>query len=119
MEIQTTIELPDIVREFCLDLDNRPWFAKIIELAELRPVKEFASLQHCLDSIARLAENASSGAPAPSKFTKDFAPFSFGWSAGSLVGGCIFHGSHDNGGDGGAPTFSVNLTAVQGWALHT
>jgi hypothetical protein len=34
-------------------------------------------------------------------------------------GGLIFHGSHDNGGDGGAPTFSVNLTPQDGWSIHT
>lgn len=34
-------------------------------------------------------------------------------------GGLIFHGSHDNGGDGGAPTFSVNLTPTDGWSVHT
>ena len=34
-------------------------------------------------------------------------------------GGLIFHGPHDNGGDGGAPTFSVNLGVGYGWAMHT
>ena len=34
-------------------------------------------------------------------------------------GGIIFHGTHDRGGDGGAPTFSVNLTPTVGWAIHT
>lgn len=34
-------------------------------------------------------------------------------------GGLIFHGPHDNGGDGGAPTFSVNLTPQDGWSVHT
>ncbi len=34
-------------------------------------------------------------------------------------GGLIFHGSHDHGGDGGAPTFSVNLTPHDGWSIHT
>jgi len=36
-----------------------------------------------------------------------------------MHGGLIFHGKHDNGGDGGAPTFSVNLTPTTGWAVHT
>jgi hypothetical protein len=49
----------------------------------------------------------------------DFAPLSFGFSACGFVGGCIFHGHHDNGGDGGAPTFSVNLTPILGWSIHT
>ncbi len=34
-------------------------------------------------------------------------------------GGLIFHGPHDNGGDGGAPTFSVNLSPQDGWSVHT
>lgn len=34
-------------------------------------------------------------------------------------GGIIFHGPHDRGGDGGSPTFSVNLSPVNGWAVHT
>jgi hypothetical protein len=34
-------------------------------------------------------------------------------------GGIIFHGAHDGGGDGGAPTFSINLTPMNGWATHT
>lgn len=34
-------------------------------------------------------------------------------------GGLIYHGTHDNGGDGGAPTFSVNLTPENGWSVHT
>jgi hypothetical protein len=34
-------------------------------------------------------------------------------------GGLIYHGTHDGGGDGGAPTFSVNLSPVNGWSVHT
>lgn len=58
----------------------------------------------------------------------DFAPLSFyfirevvfdgAWER-DYNGGIIFHGSHDGGGDGGAPTFSVNLSPVDGWATHT
>lgn len=36
-----------------------------------------------------------------------------------FVGGCIFHGAHDGGGNGGAPTFSVCLEPVDGWSVHT
>ena len=55
----------------------------------------------------------------------DFAPYSFFWSqyntAGQrgLSGGLIYHGQHDGGGNGGAPTFSVNLMPMSGWAIHT
>ncbi len=36
-----------------------------------------------------------------------------------FVGGLIYHGEHDRGGDGEAPTFSVNLTPQNGWSVHT
>jgi len=56
----------------------------------------------------------------------DFAPYSFEWAWRNLEtnkiimnGGLIYHGKHDNGGDGGAPTFSVSLTPQSGWCIHT
>lgn len=61
---------------------------------------------------------------------KDFAPYSFEFLKEVLYndesewnrqfnGGLIFHGPHDNGGDGGAPTYSVNLSPQDGWSVHT
>lgn len=61
---------------------------------------------------------------------KDFAPYSFNfytfWNDDDrpiMVGGLIFHGPHDRGGDGSAPTFSVNLCPVKAehgeWRTHT
>ena len=49
----------------------------------------------------------------------DFAPMSFMWQGAGMIGGLIFHGPHDRGGDGGAPTFSVNIDKSYGWSLHT
>ena len=59
----------------------------------------------------------------------DFAPHSFFFEMSVkdregefrhwFNGGLIFHGSHDGGGNGGAPTFSVNLTPQSGWRMHT
>jgi len=49
----------------------------------------------------------------------DFAPLSFTWKGSGMVGGLIFHGPHDRGGDGGEPTFSVNLSGAYGWSIHT
>jgi len=54
----------------------------------------------------------------------DFADKSFTWAIVKdgkvkMNGGMILHGAHDNGGDGGAPTFSVNLSPTTGWQLHT
>ena len=59
------------------------------------------------------------------KLREDFAPYSFFWMLFSpegtfwMNGGLIYHGAHDGGGSGGAPTFSVNLTPTNGWAIHT
>jgi hypothetical protein len=56
---------------------------------------------------------------------EDFAPMSFYWeeiapnSKRAMNGGLIYHGLHDGGGNGDAPTFSVSLEPCQGWAVHT
>lgn len=34
-------------------------------------------------------------------------------------GGLIFHGPHDNGGDGSGPTYSVTMSPTDGWSIHT
>ncbi len=34
-------------------------------------------------------------------------------------GGVIFHVSHDGGGSGAAPTFSVCAEPTDGWQIHT
>jgi len=58
----------------------------------------------------------------------DFAPKSFEFIRREKVtgifrgnGGIIFHGQHDRGGDGGAPTFSVSLSfdITPHWEIHT
>lgn len=36
-----------------------------------------------------------------------------------MCGGIIFHGAHDNGGDGSGPTFSVSGGMVDGYMIHT
>ena len=61
--------------------------------------------------------------------TKDFAPLSFNFTINKkqddgsyqpwFFGGLIFHGNHDGGGNGGAPTYSVCLTPQDGWSIHT
>ena len=79
--------------------------------------------------------------------TKDFAPYSFEFACydidgvflkyyeykgiqeamvihrdGSkpwMSGGLIYHGAHDNGGDGSFPTLSVNISSIDGWSIHT
>jgi len=59
------------------------------------------------------------------ELSQDFAPYSFVWAEfrptgkRGLAGGLIYHGKHDCGGNGGSPTFSVNLMPVEGWCVHT
>ena len=53
------------------------------------------------------------------ELSPDFAPLSFLFHDHGIFGGIIFHGAHDRGGDGGAPTFSVNLAPCNGWSIHT
>jgi hypothetical protein len=95
-------------------------------------VKEFANkigmgeqLQGELDYLDEYA----GGEDTLCQLYRDFAPYSFGFTMQKrndqgqwvkwFIGGLIFHGAHDNGGDGGAPTFSVNLTPCHGWQVHT
>lgn len=109
---QTRIEVPDNV-----EIPDGYWshFQLILDWAETRPVAEFLSLQKSIEGISNIARNCGG---RPATVHSDFAPHSFGWDAGGMVGGCIYHAPN---GDcsGGAPTYSVCLTAVEGWTLHT
>ena len=78
------------------------------------------SLMDCLKRLEIADENLNT----QTTIFNDFAPHSFEFCrkrgetfAGN--GGVIFHGRHDNGGDGGAPTFSVCLEPTNGWSIHT
>jgi len=64
------------------------------------------------------------------KLFKDFAPMSFQFAIMVKLsrdedykllfnGGLIYHGKHDNFGDGSAPSFSVSMNNDQGWEIHT
>ena len=66
--------------------------------------------------------------PMRCRLMSDFAPHSFYWilereKSGVwefyMNGGLIYHGPHDNGGDGGEPTLSVSLQPHHGWSIHT
>jgi len=77
------------------------------------------SLQKCIDRL-----KSSEGEKTVVRLYPDFAKYSFYFvreyeEKFSGNGGVIFHGKHDNGGDGGFPTLSVNLTPVNGWSIHT
>lgn len=73
------------------------------------------TLETGLERIASLADPST----ARARLYPDDAPLSFGWQAGGLVGGLLFHGPHDGFGSGAFPTFAVTLTPTVGWALHT
>ena len=87
-----------------------------------------SSLENCLKRLEQVEKNyAENGKPVETFITTDFADYSFYFWRETVDepnvcvsnGGIIFHGKHDNGGDGGAPTFSVNLTPCNGWQIHT
>ena len=78
------------------------------------------SLQKCIDRL-NLADELNE---TETIIFTDFAPKSFYFVRNKNKdfrsnGGIIFHGQHDNGGNGGSPTFSVNLTPTKGWVIHT
>ena len=92
-----------------LHWENNEYFDKVIKFAETTGQEH--SLQKALDQLSSLAPRIT--------LHPDYSPYSFLFDAGYINGGCIFHGQHDNGGDGGAPTYSVNLEKTYGWSIHT
>lgn len=100
------------------------YFSNVYEFAE--KTNQIDSLKKAIDSVAK---ETYFGRPAKTVIYKDFAPNSFGFSIlaksnngewqHQMEGGIIYHGKHDNGGDGGGPTYSVNLTPQNGWSVHT
>jgi len=90
------------------------------------------SLQKCIDRLKQVEKNyKENGQDIDTQIFIDFAPYSFYFCRVNYKngrdykpeyisnGGIIFHGKHDNGGDGSAPTFSVSLTPCNGWQIHT
>jgi hypothetical protein len=117
------------------EIGNKEYFEEVIEFAKKKGLYEsdnpdVQTLKRCFDRMNQWIENRPGNIRVA--LYKDFAPYSFqfslqkndkfghesGWTT-IMNGGLIFHGSHDNGGDGSAPTFSVNLTPVDGWSIHT
>lgn len=106
---------------------------KVEDQEYLDEVKKFAESIGKLDDLNSKLESLSNRQYCDHEVKcllfKDFAPYSFVfiiqietaenlWES-VMNGGLIFHGQYDNGGDGGAPTFSVNLEPVSGWSIHT
>ena len=116
------------------EIGDKEYFDKVVTFAKEKGLYEsdnpdVQTLKRCFDRMNQWIENRPGTRVI---LFKDFAPYSFefalqknnkfghesGWST-IMNGGLIFHGRHDNGGDGSAPTFSVNLTPVDGWSIHT
>ena len=93
----------------------------------LQTVREFADATGKRQQLERKLQELTAYLPDDwtVELNIDFAPYSFFWTEFSptgqrgLIGGLIYHGQHDGGGNGGAPTFSVSLEPCQGWAIHT
>lgn len=80
------------------------------------------TLQDCLDRLKKADEYHQS----ETKVFKDWAARSFEFARLKenkciLNGGIIFHGPHDNGGDGSSSTFSVTMdnNLKPHWQIHT
>ncbi len=86
-------------------------------------------LKRALDRLESFERKGPDGQPTVRVvLSPDFAPHSFeflversvtdGWEA-TLIGGLLFHGSHDGFGSCAGPTFAVSLTSAVGWSIHT
>lgn len=116
MSDTATLDVPDGI---VLDNTNDALIARIAECLA-HPKAE--SFRESLDRLAHLAKNFPGGKV---KLWPDFAPLSFdfivlrGDGSRWINGGLIYHGSHDGGGNGGAPTYAVCVTPTDGWSIHT
>jgi hypothetical protein len=114
-----------------LVIRNQEYFDKVVAFA--KQIGMYEQLKDRLDYLDTYACRDGEGnvdrTKTECRLSKDFAPYSFEFvlvrrnANGSFDywfnGGLIFHGNHDNGGDGGAPTFAVNLSPEHGWSIHT
>lgn len=109
--------LPDLPAGIVFDTQNEKLIGRIQECLAHEQVESFK------ENLERLAGFARGGSKV--RIGLDFAPLSFGFAVirpdGSawICGGLIFHGSHDGGGNGGAPTYAVCVTPTDGWSIHT
>lgn len=85
----------------------------LADVPEKRAAELIRTLLNGFDTITRL------GSGQRMTLYADTSPLSFAWGGNGLFGGLIFHGSHDGGGDGGPQSFSVCLSPVDGWSIHT
>ena len=109
--------IPGLPAGIVIDSKNEKLVARIEECLAHEQAESFK------ENLERLAGFARGGSMV--RLGLDFSDLSFGFAVirpdGScwIVGGLLYHGAHDRGGDGGAPTYAVNLQPVEGWTIHT
>ena len=95
---------------------------KELEFAKTIPTDSLTNMLQRLDVMKNNQPNSEV------TIMNDYAPHSFYFECTNLItgnlrlnGGIIFHGPHDNGGNGSAPTFSVSMTPDSNphWEMHT
>jgi len=109
-----------------IHIDNQEHFNKVKQFAE--ETGRWDQLKEKLDYLDTYADHEKQGL-TKCVLGSDFAPYSFAFlmmrkdADGEyrpwFNGGLIFHGEHDHGGNGGAPTFSVCVSPTDGWSIHT
>lgn len=109
-----------------IEVTDQDYFNSVMNFAE--KANKVDNLREKLDYLGSYADHENTGLTKCLLY-KDWAPYSFEFvmlrrdSNGEYKrwfnGGLIFHGNHDGGGNGGAPTFSVCLTPTDGWSIHT
>ena len=109
-----------------LHIENQAHFEQVLAFADKVGLRH--QLDEQLEFLGTYAQHDGRDRTRCRLF-KDFAPYSFEFLMEIrdgedqyrrwFVGGLIFHGPHDNGGDGGFPTLAVSLTPTTGWSVHT
>ena len=109
-----------------LKIQNQDHYDAVLTFAEKAGLRQ--QLEEKLQYLATYAEHGERG-KTQCTLRRDFAPYSFefvierrdadGQYQPWFVGGLIYHGTHDNGGDGSYPSLAVTLQPVNGWSVHT
>lgn len=124
-----------------LQIQNQAYYDEVVAFAKKAglyepPQGEDETKGYLLPKLEYLRTYGGDPMKVRTTLYKDFAPHSFEFVIEKLRtvnepggpreewfrmfnGGLIFHGAHDNGGDGGAPTFSVSINPSTGWQIHT
>ena len=98
---------------------------RLKEMVSLSRRLKDPTLVNCLKRLRVVHYEGYGYGGGHTQISNDFAPQSFYFERFDKEdrcvgnGGIIYHGPHDNGGDGSAPTFSVNVSPTHGWQTHT